>query len=57
MSKTKNELLTNITEKHVQFCIGLKSLIDGGCTVDSLSDIVEELCNQSERIHQLNDIN
>ena len=43
-----------ITAKHVQFCNGLKALIDGGCNVDSLSDIIEELCEQSENIHQLN---
>lgn len=54
MSKANNELLTNITEKHVQFCHGLKALIDGGCSVDSLSNVIEELCNQSESINQLN---
>jgi len=46
--------LTNITAKHVQFCNGLKALIDGGCSLESLSDVVEELCNQSESIDQLN---
>jgi len=48
-----NSDLTNITAKHIQFCHGLKALIDGGCSVDSLSDVVEELCDQSESIHQL----
>lgn len=43
--------LKSITEKHVQFCTGLKALIDGGCSLDSLSDVVEELCDQSEQIH------
>jgi hypothetical protein len=50
---TNNELLINITDKHVQFCNGLKALIDGGCSVDSITDVVEELCNQSESIYQL----
>jgi hypothetical protein len=57
MSNLDNLLLTNITEKHVQFCIGLKAIIDGGCSVDSISDVVEELCNQSESIHQLSSFN
>jgi hypothetical protein len=43
MSKVNKELLTNITAKHDQFCNGLKAL----------TDVVEELCNQSENIHQL----
>jgi hypothetical protein len=54
MLKANNELLTSITSKHVQFCHGLKALIDGGCSVDFLSDVIEELCNQSENIDQLN---
>jgi hypothetical protein len=53
MSKVNKELLANITAKHDQFCNGLKALIDGGCSFDLLSDVVEELCNQSENIHQL----
>jgi hypothetical protein len=57
MTKNKNELLINITGKHVQFCNGIKALIDGGCNVDSLSDVVEELCSQSESIDQLSNSN
>jgi hypothetical protein len=57
MSKLNNLLLTDMTEKHVQFCIGLKALIDGGCSIDSISDVVEELCNQSESIYHLSNPN
>ncbi|MFT5298156.1 MAG: hypothetical protein ACI9YH_004203 [Colwellia sp.] len=53
MSNLENLLLTNITAKHVQFCNGLKGLIDGGCSLDSLSNVIEELCDQSENIDQL----
>tara|TARA_R110002124_G_scaffold67546_2_gene183408 strand:- start:132269 stop:132442 length:174 start_codon:yes stop_codon:yes gene_type:complete len=54
MYNVNNKQLTNATENHVQFCNGLKALIDGGCSLSSLSDVVEELCNQSEEIHRLN---
>lgn len=54
MSVKKNVLTTEQTDKHMQFCIGLKALIDGGCSLKSLSNVVEELCDQSENIHILN---
>jgi hypothetical protein len=54
MSVKKNVLTTEQTDKHMQFCIGLKALIDGGCSLKSLSNVVEELCDQSESIHILN---
>jgi hypothetical protein len=54
MPVNKNILTTEHTNKHVQFCTGLKALIDGGCSLESLSNVVEELCNQSENIHTLN---
>ncbi|MFT5298518.1 MAG: hypothetical protein ACI9YH_004566 [Colwellia sp.] len=57
MLNITNELLINTTAKHVQFCNGLKALIDGGCSVDSISNVIEELCNQSENIHQLSSSN
>jgi hypothetical protein len=56
MLNSTNELLIDTTTKHVQFCNGLKALIDGGCNVDSLSDVFEELCSQSESIHHLSNI-
>ena len=57
MSASNIVLTTDHTNKHMQFCIGLKALIDGGCSLESLSNVVEELCNQSESIHALNSIN
>jgi hypothetical protein len=56
MLNSTNELLIDTTTKHVQFCNGLKALIDGGCNVDSLSDVFEELCSQSESIHHLSNL-
>jgi hypothetical protein len=51
MSNLNNTLLTDITAKHVQFCLGLKALVDGGCSLESLSNVMEELCDQTETIH------
>jgi hypothetical protein len=52
-----NTVLTTVhTDKHMQCCIGLKALIEGGCSLESLSNVVEELCDQSENIHALNSI-
>ena len=50
MSKENNTVLTDITAKHVQFCYGLKSLVDGGCSTEAISDVLEELCDQIENI-------
>lgn len=51
MSNLNNTLLTELTAKHVQFCLGLKTLIDSGCSLESLNNVIEELCDQTEDIH------
>lgn len=52
MSNINNTSLTEITAKQVQFCNGLKAIIDGGCSLQSVGDLLEELCNQMELIDQ-----
>ncbi len=42
--------LTNELELNEQFCLSLKSLIDSGCSRESLSTIAEELCDRAESI-------
>jgi hypothetical protein len=42
--------LTNDLENNDLLCMGLKSLIDSGCSRESLSTVVEELCNTSESL-------
>ena len=51
MSTLNNTALTEFTSKHVQFCLGVKTLVDGDCSKDSLNSLLEELCDQSEAIH------
>ena len=51
MSTLNNTALTEITSKHVQFCLGLKTLVDGNCSKDILISLLEELCDQTETIH------
>lgn len=50
MFECDNTVLIELASKHAQFCVGLKSIIDGGCSFDSLSGLLEELCDQSESI-------
>lgn len=48
MSDSNKVQLTNDLEKNSMLCLGLKALIDCGCSQESLSTIVEELCDSSE---------
>lgn len=50
MSNKNSTLLTSELEKNDQFCLGLKSLIDSGCSQQALSTLVEELCDKSESL-------
>ena len=50
MSNQDCTLLTNELEKNEQFCMSLKSLIDSGCSKESLSVVAEELCDRAELI-------
>ncbi|MEY8213798.1 MAG: hypothetical protein RPR97_04845 [Colwellia sp.] len=50
MSNIDTTSLTNDLEKNEQICIGLKSLINSACSRESLSAIVEELCDRSESL-------
>lgn len=50
MSNQDNTLLTRELEKNVQFCLSLKSLIDSGCSIQTLSTLAEELCDNSENL-------
>ena len=52
MSNINNTSLTEITAKQVQFCNGLKAIIDGGCSLESLGDLLDELCDRTELIDQ-----
>lgn len=51
MSKTNDTTLNNLVSNHTQFCLGLKSLIDGGCSTEALNPVIEELCDQAESIN------
>jgi len=48
MSNQDHTLLTSELEKNEQICLGLKVLIDSGCSRESLSAVAEELCDRSE---------
>lgn len=49
---SKNTLpLVELTNKQVQFCIGIKSLLDSDCSKESISAAMEELCDRMESIH------
>lgn len=48
MPNQDHTLLTSELEKNDQFCLGLKSLIDSGCSQQTLSTLVDELCDKSE---------
>jgi len=50
MSDTNKARLTNDLEKNEMLCLGLKSLIDSGSSQNSLSVVVEELCDNSESL-------
>jgi hypothetical protein len=50
MSNEDCTLLTSELEKNEQFCHGLKSLIDSGCSMETLSELAEELCDKSESL-------
>lgn len=50
MSNIDNTSLTEITAKQVQFCNGLKAIIDGDCSLESLGELLEELCDIAELI-------
>ena len=50
MSNQDCTLLTSELEKNNQFCIGLKSLIDGDCSKEALLSLTEELCDKSESL-------
>jgi hypothetical protein len=50
MSNLEIKKLTDITGKHVQFCNGLKAIIDGGCSLESLGELLEELCDKTDFI-------
>ena len=50
MPKQDYTSLTNELEKNEQLCISLKSLVDSGCSKESLSTVVEELCDRAEYI-------
>lgn len=50
MSDTNKARLTNDLEKNEMLCLGLKALIDSGSSQNSLSVVVEELCDSSESL-------
>lgn len=50
MSKIKVSL-TKLTSEHSQFCLGIKALLDSGCTPEALQEALELLCDQSDLIH------
>lgn len=50
MSNQDCTSLTHELEKNEQICIGLKALIDNGCSRESLSVLAEELCDRSESL-------
>lgn len=53
MFDTKNIDLIDVTAKQVQFCNGIKAIIDGGCSSISISSALDELCDNMELIDQL----
>lgn len=50
MSSQKDTLLTNELEKNQQICLGLKALVDSGFSHQSLSVVVDELCDKSDSL-------
>lgn len=52
MDNLKSTSLIDITAKQMQFCNGLKALIDGGCNLDALGGVLDELCDLTELIDQ-----
>jgi hypothetical protein len=50
MSNAKKSILTNVLENNELLCLGLKALIDGGSSRESLSTVVEGLCDSSESL-------
>jgi hypothetical protein len=50
MSNQDCTLLTSELEKNEQFCQSLKTLIQNGCSRETLSVLAEELCDNSESI-------
>lgn len=53
MANLENTSLTDITAQQIQFCNGIKAIIDGGCSAASISLILDELCDRMELIDQM----
>ena len=50
MTNQDYTVLKNELEKNEQFCMSVKSLIDNGCSRETLSMLAEELCDRAESI-------
>lgn len=53
MVNLKNTSLTEVTAQQVQFCNGIKAIVDGGCSLDSIGSLLDELCDRTELIDQM----